>query len=202
MHFCGDERATVTASVKAAEGAAFKQTKVMTKLGELWRALDSATVDSYKARAAADKERYDAALAAAGILTPKQKKASKPKRPLSAYMLFCQERRPALTETLKASLGPGFKYTVVMTKLGEEWRELSDGAKVKYQDMAAAENVAADKAKVATPPQASGGALEERLTTEATPATPAGSPFGRGSQRGASHDGGEAARLWEALDVV
>ena len=143
MHFCGDERATVTASVKAAEGAAFKQTKVMTKLGELWRALDSATVDSYKARAAADKERYDAALAAAGILTPKQKKASKPKRPLSAYMLFCQERRPALTETLKASLGPGFKYTVVMTKLGEEWRELSDGAKVKYQDMAAAEKAKA-----------------------------------------------------------
>ena len=143
MHFCGDERATVTASVKAAEGAAFKQTKVMTKLGELWRALDSATVDSYKARAAADKERYDAALAAAGILTPKQKKASKPKRPLSAYMLFCQERRPALTETLKASLGPGFKYTVVMTKLGEEWRELSAGAKVKYQDMAAAEKAKA-----------------------------------------------------------
>ena len=77
------------------------------------------------------------------ILTPKQKKASKPKRPLSAYMLFCQERRPALTETLKASLGPGFKYTAVMTKLGEEWRELSDGAKVKYQDMAAAEKAKA-----------------------------------------------------------
>ncbi|KAH8063342.1 threonine-type endopeptidase [Aureococcus anophagefferens] len=114
MHFCGDERAAVTSSVKAAEGAAFKQTKVMTKLGELWRALDAAT-----------------------------KKASKPKRPLSAYMLFCQERRPALTETLKASLGPGFKYTAVMTKLGEEWRELSDGAKVKYQDMAAAEKAKA-----------------------------------------------------------
>ena len=111
----------------------------------------------YQDMAAADKERYEKELAETGVngrtarakpasgrkSTKKAAKTTKVPRAPSAYMLFCQERRPALTETLKASLGPGFKYTVVMTKLGEEWRELSDGAKVKYQDMAAAEKAKA-----------------------------------------------------------
>ena len=39
----------------------------------------------YEAKAAADKERYAAALKAAGILSKKEQKAAKPKRPLSAY---------------------------------------------------------------------------------------------------------------------
>lgn len=146
MHFCSDERATVTAQVKAAEGAAFKQTKVMTKLGELWRALPANKVEEYKARATQDKARYNAALSAAGIQTPKEKKASKPKRPLSAYMLFCQERRPALTDSLKAELGAAFKYTVVMTKLGEEWREMGASDKARFEAMAAAEKAKAASA--------------------------------------------------------
>ena len=52
-----------------------------------------------------DKARYDAALKAAGVLTKAEKKAQGPKRPLSAYMHFCAERRPSLTEELKAQLG-------------------------------------------------------------------------------------------------
>ena len=84
-----------------------------------------------------DKARYDAALKAAGVLTKAEKKAQGPKRPLSAYMHFCAERRPSLTEELKAQLGADFKYTLVMTKLGEEWRGVGD--KSKYEAMAAAD---------------------------------------------------------------
>ena len=84
-----------------------------------------------------DKARYDAALKAAGVLTKAEKKAQGPKRPLSAYMHFCAERRPSLTEELKAQLGSEFKYTLVMTKLGEEWRGVGD--KSKYEAMAAAD---------------------------------------------------------------
>ena len=84
-----------------------------------------------------DKARYDAALKAAGVLTKAEKKAQGPKRPLSAYMHFCAERRPSLTEELKAQLGAEFKYTLVMTKLGEEWRGVGD--KSKYEAMAAAD---------------------------------------------------------------
>ena len=142
MHFCGDERAAVTASVKAEMGSAFKQTQVMTRLGELWRSLPDAKVDEYKARAVTDKARYDAALSAAGHMTAKEKKANKKKRPLSAYMLFCQERRPALTETLKAQLGADFKYTKVVSGLGDEWRNLGDDGKAKFNEMAAKEKAA------------------------------------------------------------
>jgi len=78
-----------------------------------------------------------AALKAAGVLTKAEKKAQGPKRPLSAYMHFCAERRPSLTEELKAQLGAEFKYTLVMTKLGEEWRGVGD--KSKYEAMAAAD---------------------------------------------------------------
>ena len=67
----------------------------------------------------------------------KKSKADGPKKPLSAYMHFCAERRPSLTEELKAQLGADFKYTLVMTKLGEEWRGVGD--KSKYEAMAAAD---------------------------------------------------------------
>ena len=59
------------------------------------------------------------------------------KAALSAYMHFCAERRPSLTEELKAQLGAEFKYTLVMTKLGGEWRGVGD--KSKYEAMAAAD---------------------------------------------------------------
>jgi len=42
MHFCNDERATVTAEQKRLAGDSFKQTLVMTKLGALWRELPPA----------------------------------------------------------------------------------------------------------------------------------------------------------------
>jgi hypothetical protein len=137
MHFCNDERATVTAEQKRLAGDSFKQTLVMTKLGALWRELPEAQKATYNQKAKEDKARYDAALKAAGVLTKAEKKAQGPKRPLSAYMHFCAERRPSLTEELKAQLGADFKYTLVMTKLGEEWRGVGD--KSKYEAMAAAD---------------------------------------------------------------
>ena len=89
-----------------------------------------------------DKARYDAALKAAGVLTKAEKKAQGPKRPLSAYMHFCAERRPSLTEELKAQLGADFKYTKVVSGLGDEWRNLGDDGKAKFNEMAAKEKAA------------------------------------------------------------
>merc|ERR1719352_1559313 len=86
MHFCNDERATVTAEQKRLAGDSFKQTLVMTKLGALWRELPEARKATYNQKAKEDKARYDAALKAAGVLTKAEKKAQGPKRPLSAYM--------------------------------------------------------------------------------------------------------------------
>mmetsp|Transcript_21215 Transcript_21215/g.65240 ORF Transcript_21215/g.65240 Transcript_21215/m.65240 type:complete len:195 (+) Transcript_21215:46-630(+) len=143
MHFCNDERPGVTAEMKASAGETFKQTMVMSKLGAMWGDVPADRKAQYEAKAAADKERYAAALKAAGILSKKEQKAAKPKRPLSAYMHFCNDRRPAVAERMQAELGATFKYTLVMSKLGEEWRALDAGAKSKYEDMAAAAKAAA-----------------------------------------------------------
>ena len=78
MHFCNDERATVTAEQKRLAGDSFKQTLVMTKLGALWRELPEARKATYNQKAKEDKARYDAALKAAGVLTKAEKKAQGP----------------------------------------------------------------------------------------------------------------------------
>jgi hypothetical protein len=51
MHFCNDERATVTAQQKRLAGDSFKQTLVMTKLGALWRELPEAQKATYNQKA-------------------------------------------------------------------------------------------------------------------------------------------------------
>ena len=51
MHFCNDERATVTAEQKRLAGDSFKQTLVMTKLGALWRELPEAQKATYNQKA-------------------------------------------------------------------------------------------------------------------------------------------------------
>ena len=52
MHFCNDERATVTAEQKRLAGDSFKQTLVMTKLGALWRELPEAQKATYNQKVA------------------------------------------------------------------------------------------------------------------------------------------------------
>ena len=54
------------------------------------------------------------------------------KAALSSYMFFCADRRPSLTQELKASKGADFKNTLVLTELGAEWKTLPEGDKTKY----------------------------------------------------------------------
>eukprot|EP00320_Phaeocystis_rex_P019627 CAMPEP_0119062442 /NCGR_PEP_ID=MMETSP1178-20130426/6021_1 /TAXON_ID=33656 /ORGANISM="unid sp, Strain CCMP2000" /LENGTH=170 /DNA_ID=CAMNT_0007043723 /DNA_START=201 /DNA_END=713 /DNA_ORIENTATION=- len=142
MHFCQERRAPLTATLKASLGASFANTMVMKELGAEWKALDSASKERFSQKAASDKERYDKAVASNpenNSLKPKKKKAkaSKPKAP-SAYMLFCADRRPAVTAALKASKGADFQNKMVMVQLGAEWRELSDDGKASFVEKAEA----------------------------------------------------------------
>jgi high mobility group protein B3 len=65
----------------------------------------------------------------------KAKKAKKskdgPKRPLSAYMFFNQEARKAIL-----AKEPELKLPEVSKKVGEQWKVLKDGDKVKYTKLA------------------------------------------------------------------
>lgn len=54
--------------------------------------------------------------------------SEKPKRPLSAFFVYCQEQR-AQTQTNF----PDLKPKEISCKLGEMWKELSDDEKSKYK---------------------------------------------------------------------
>lgn len=51
-----------------------------------------------------------------------------PKKPLSAYLLFATERRPALIQE-----NPGMSPTDAMRRLGAAWKELDEREKQQYQ---------------------------------------------------------------------
>merc|ERR1719247_1609975 len=92
LHFCAERRASLTAELKASEGAAFKHTGVMRALGAEWGAL--ADRSKYEALAAEDKARYATAKASApAAKKPASRAKAGAKRPPSAYLLFCAERR-------------------------------------------------------------------------------------------------------------
>jgi len=140
MHFCQERRAPLTATLKASQGASFKNTMVMKELGAEWKVLDSANKERFSEKASSDKARFDAAVASnpenKSVKGPSKKaKSSKGPQALSAYMHFCNERRPGLTTVLKAQLGAEFKNKLVMVNLGSEWRKLSDDGKAKFVKM-------------------------------------------------------------------
>lgn len=149
MHFCAERRPGLTTELKTSKGSEFKQPMVMTALGAEWKALGDAGQQRFKVIADDDKVRFDAAFASnpenALVAKSSRKKAAagdKPKRALSAYMHFCNERRPTLTAELKASMGAAFKNPAVMVALGVEWKALDGASKGRFEAMVAAEKAA------------------------------------------------------------
>ena len=61
---------------------------------------------------------------------------NKPKRPKSAFLLFCDDERPKLIEKQKKGLKSGEKFNLgdIQKKLGTQWGKLSDEKKKKYND--------------------------------------------------------------------
>lgn len=49
---------------------------------------------------------------------------AKPKRPVTAFLLFCNEKRPQMTG----------KLLEVSAKLGAEWKAMTEEQKKKYQE--------------------------------------------------------------------
>lgn len=63
-----------------------------------------------------------------------KKDPNKPKRPKSAFLLFCDDERSKLIEKEKKNLKTGQKFNlgVVQKKLGELWNKLPDKKKSEY----------------------------------------------------------------------
>jgi len=88
------------------------------KCGEQWKALEAQKKEKFlklanddKQRATRDRQNY--------IKTH-------PKRPMSGYMLFCQEFRKEIKEK-----EPNLSLTEVSVKAGHKWKQLSDAEKKK-----------------------------------------------------------------------
>ena len=64
-----------------------------------------------------------------------KKDPNKPKRPKSAFLLFCDDERPKLIEKEKKALKGGEKFNlgIVQKKLGQCWKKLSSKDKNKYE---------------------------------------------------------------------
>lgn len=110
---------------------------------------------TWEARAAQDKARYDAEIAAyqpppghdaRGVLIEEHRprKRSKrgprdpaaPKRASGAYVFFTNYMRPKVNEEF-----PGIKFVELGKLLGERWRALTPVQKKEYEDMAAEDKV-------------------------------------------------------------
>lgn len=84
-----------------------------------------------------DKQRYDREMATytppagEGGRKRKKKDPNAPKRPLSAFFLFCHDERP----NVKA-LYPSYSVGEVAKELGERWNKVTPETKQKYEKSA------------------------------------------------------------------
>ena len=65
-----------------------------------------------------------------------KKDPNKPKRPKSAFLLYCDEERPKLIEKQKKNLKKGEKFNLgdIQKKLGQLWKALKDDKKKVFID--------------------------------------------------------------------
>jgi len=74
----------------------------------------------------------------------KKKDPNAPKRGLSAYMFFANDRREKVRED-----NPGIKFGDVGKMLGEQWKSLTDKEKTPYEAKAAADKKRYEEEKAA-----------------------------------------------------
>ena len=81
-----------------------------------------------------DKQRYDREMQSytppvgEGGRKRKKKDPNAPKRPLSAFFLFCQDERPAVK-----AIYPNYSVGEAAKELGERWNKVTADTKAKYE---------------------------------------------------------------------
>lgn len=118
------------------ENPDMKAIDITKKLAEMWKESDEDLKKEYKEKSEQDKERYTKELESyvpkEGFQNPKEKKTKSkktkktgPKKPLNAYMWFCNDKRDELK-------GKGFNNTEILREMGRLWKELTDKKKKPY----------------------------------------------------------------------
>lgn len=122
-------------------------TKIMKACGAAWSAMSDADKKPWNEKAEKDKLRHAKEMESyvpsetsgpvkkKGKKGKKEKDPNKPKRGMSAYMLWLNETR---AEIVRVDLkGDGSKVTQVMKIAGEKWKAMDAKAKEKYEQLAA-----------------------------------------------------------------
>ena len=95
-----------------------------------------------------DKRRYEKEMASytppasegGGTRKKKKKDPNAPKRPLSAFFIFCHDERPAVK-----SIYPNYSVGEAAKELGERWNKVSAEVKSKYEAKAGQDKLRYDK---------------------------------------------------------
>ncbi|KAK7810100.1 high mobility group protein B2 [Chionomys nivalis] len=106
------------------------------KCSERWKTMSAKEKSKFEDLAKSDKARYDREMKnyvpPKGDKKGKKKDPNAPKRPPSAFFLFCSEHRPKIK-----SEHPGLSIGDTAKKLGEMWSEQSAKDKQPYEQKAA-----------------------------------------------------------------
>ena len=136
--FCVDQRDKLKA-----ENESLSATEITSRLGALWKNLTEKEKSKYEVLSKKDKTRYENDMssysppeAAAGEEKGRRSRVkgerTGPKRPLSSYMYFCQDRRESVKGANEAMNGKE-----ITSELGRVWKSLSQDAKAPYEAKAA-----------------------------------------------------------------
>ncbi|RNA08373.1 High mobility group DSP1 [Brachionus plicatilis] len=110
-------------------------TEFSKKCAERWKQMNEPEKKRFADMAEKDKVRYDKEMAsyappteAGGRRKKKKKDPNAPKRPLSAFFLFCADERP----NVKAQY-PQYSVGEAAKELGERWNKVSAELKAQYE---------------------------------------------------------------------
>ena len=110
-------------------------TEFSKKCAERWKQMNDSEKKRFADMAEKDKVRYDKEMAtysppneAGGRRKKKKKDPNAPKRPLSAFFLFCADERP----NVKAKF-PQYSVGETAKELGERWSKVSADLKAQYE---------------------------------------------------------------------
>ncbi|RNA19425.1 high mobility group B2-like isoform X2 [Brachionus plicatilis] len=122
-------------------------TEFSKKCAERWKLMTEVEKKRFSEMAESDKIRYEREMSnyvqtpeGNGIRRKKKKDPNAPKRPLSAFFLFCADERPSV----KAKY-PSYSVGEAAKELGERWNKVSTDLKAKYEAKCATEKLRYDQ---------------------------------------------------------
>ncbi|KAF4108351.1 hypothetical protein G5714_011110 [Onychostoma macrolepis] len=144
------------------------------KCSERWKTMSAKEKGKFEDMAKQDKVRYEREMK--NYIPPKGEKKKRfkdpnaPKRPPSAFFIFCSEFRPKVKEET-----PGLSIGDVAKKLGEMWNKTSAEEKQPYEKKAAKlkekyeKDIAAYRSKGKTPPPTTHAFIHQSVSVFSRP---------------------------------